>query len=112
MNSLVSIRQLVKTYRRGPETINVLQGLNLEIQSGEFVTLMGPSGSGKTTLLNLCGGLDTPTQGEIEINGQHIEKMSSAQLSHWRAANVGFIFQFYNLLPILTAKKMLSYRCY
>ena len=105
MSSLVSIRNLVMTYQRGPEKIHVLHGLDLEIPHGDFVALMGPSGSGKTTLLNLIGGLDTPTSGEIEIEGQRIDQFSDGQLAHWRSQHVGFVFQFYNLMPTLTAQK-------
>ena len=105
MTALVRIRDLHKTYRRGPETVDVLRGIDLDIAQGDFVALMGPSGSGKTTLLNLIGGLDSPTAGSIEIAGQHIEKMRSGELAHWRSQNVGFVFQFYNLMPTLTAQK-------
>lgn len=105
MTSLVSIRDLHKTYQRGPEKIDVLHGLDLEIPKGDFVALMGPSGSGKTTLLNLIGGLDTPSTGEIEIEGERIDRMSAGQLSNWRSRHVGFVFQFYNLMPMLTAQK-------
>ena len=105
MSSLVSIRNLSKTYQRGPETVDVLHGLDLEIPRGDFVALMGPSGSGKTTLLNLIGGLDTPTGGEIEIEGERIDSFSDGQLAHWRSQHVGFVFQFYNLMPTLTAQK-------
>ena len=105
MSSLVSIRNLVMTYQRGPEKVHVLHGLDLEIPHGDFVALMGPSGSGKTTLLNLIGGLDTPTSGEIEIEGQRIDQFSDGQLAHWRSQHVGFVFQFYNLMPMLTAQK-------
>ena len=105
MSSLVSIRNLSKTYQRGPEQVAVLHGLDLEIPRGDFVALMGPSGSGKTTLLNLIGGLDTPTGGEIEIEGQRIDSFSDGQLAHWRSQHVGFVFQFYNLMPTLTAQK-------
>jgi putative ABC transport system ATP-binding protein len=105
MTSLVSIRNLHKTYQRGPEKIDVLRGLDLEIPKGDFVALMGPSGSGKTTLLNLIGGLDTPSEGEIEIEGERIDSMSSGHLANWRSRNVGFVFQFYNLMPILTAQR-------
>lgn len=105
MSSLVSIRDLVMTYQRGPEKVLVLHGLDLEIPHGDFVALMGPSGSGKTTLLNLIGGLDTPTSGEIEIEGQRIDQFSEGQLAHWRSQHVGFVFQFYNLMPTLTALK-------
>ena len=105
MSSLVSIRNLHKTYQRGPEKVDVLHGLDLEIPRGDFVALMGPSGSGKTTLLNLIGGLDTPTSGEIEIEGERIDSFSDGQLAHWRSQHVGFVFQFYNLMPTLTAQK-------
>jgi putative ABC transport system ATP-binding protein len=102
---LVRASSLHKEFRRGGERIDVLQGVDLEIPKGEFVALMGPSGSGKTTLLNLLGGLDSPTRGTITIAGQQIERMSSGQLARWRAANVGFVFQLYNLLPVLTAER-------
>ena len=105
MSSLVSIRNLHKTYQRGPEKVDVLHGLDLEIPRGDFVALMGPSGSGKTTLLNLIGGLDNPTGGEISIEGERIDQMSGGQLSTWRSHHVGFVFQFYNLMPMLTAQK-------
>ncbi|KAF1717087.1 ABC transporter ATP-binding protein [Pseudoxanthomonas yeongjuensis] len=105
MSSLVSIRNLSKTYQRGPEKVAVLHGLDLEIPRGDFVALMGPSGSGKTTLLNLIGGLDTPSGGEIEIEGERIDSFSDGQLAHWRSQHVGFVFQFYNLMPTLTAQK-------
>ena len=103
--SLVSIRNLHKTYQRGPEKVDVLHGIDLDIPKGDFVALMGPSGSGKTTLLNLIGGLDTPTSGEIEIEGQRLDQMSEAQLAQWRSHHVGFVFQFYNLMPTLTAQR-------
>ena len=105
MATLVSLRNLHKTYRRGPETIDVLHGIDLDIDKGDFVALMGPSGSGKTTLLNLIGGLDSPTAGEIEVAGQRIDRMTGGQLAQWRSHNVGFVFQFYNLMPTLTAQK-------
>jgi putative ABC transport system ATP-binding protein len=105
METLVSIRNLSKTYQRGPEKVEVLHGLDFDIPKGDFVALMGPSGSGKTTLLNLIGGLDSPTAGEIEIAGQRIDRMSAGQLSQWRASNVGFVFQFYNLMSTLSAQK-------
>ncbi|HYB62268.1 MAG TPA: ABC transporter ATP-binding protein [Methylomirabilota bacterium] len=101
--SLVRIRGLDKTYRRGSEVIHVLQGLNLDVEKGEFVAFMGPSGSGKTTLLNLLGGLDTPSRGTISVAGDEITHMSAGKLTRWRARHVGFIFQMYNLLPVLTA---------
>ena len=105
MSTLVSIRNLHKTYQRGPEKVDVLNGLDIDIDQGDFAALMGPSGSGKTTLLNLIGGLDSPTSGSIEVAGQRIDAMKSGQLSQWRSNNVGFVFQFYNLMPTLTAQK-------
>jgi putative ABC transport system ATP-binding protein len=100
---LIQVRDLDKTYRRGGEDIDVLQGLNLDVSQGEFVAFMGPSGSGKTTLLNLLGGLDVPTRGKITVAGDEITHMSSGKLTEWRARHVGFIFQMYNLIPVLTA---------
>ena len=105
MATLVSIRDLRKTYRRGAETVDVLHGLDLDIEAGDFAALMGPSGSGKTTLLNLIGGLDSPTSGAIEVAGQRIDRMTGGQLAQWRSRNVGFVFQFYNLMPTLTAQR-------
>jgi len=102
---LVRGRDLHKVFHRGAERIDVLQGLDLEIPRGDFLALMGPSGSGKTTLLNLLGGLDQPTQGTIEVEGRRIDQLSSGQLARWRAQNVGFVFQMYNLLPVLTAER-------
>jgi putative ABC transport system ATP-binding protein len=102
---LVRASGLHKEFRRGSERIDVLQGVNLEIPAGDFLALMGPSGSGKTTLLNLVGGLDSPTSGTITIAGQRIDQMSSGQLARWRASNIGFVFQLYNLLPVLTAER-------
>src|ERR1700677_3772225 len=102
-NSLIKIRGLDKTYRRGGEEIHVLQSLNLDVDQGEFVAFMGPSGSGKTTLLNLLGGLDVPSHGSITVAGDEITHMSSGKLTQWRARHVGFIFQLYNLIPVLTA---------
>lgn len=102
-SSLIQVRDLDKTYRRGGEDIDVLQGLNLDVSAGEFVAFMGPSGSGKTTLLNLLGGLDVPTRGSITVAGDEITHMSSGKLTEWRARHVGFIFQMYNLIPVLTA---------
>jgi putative ABC transport system ATP-binding protein len=101
--ALVQINNVVKHYTRGKQKVEVLHGITLTIPKGDFVALMGPSGSGKTTLLNLIGGLDQPTAGEILIDGQRIDRMSSGELSRWRARHVGFVFQFYNLLPVLTA---------
>ena len=104
-NSLVGIRDLHKVYHRGGERIDVLQGVNLEIPQGDFLALMGPSGSGKTTLLNLMGGLDTPTEGTITVGQDRIDNMSGGKLSAWRARHIGFVFQLYNLLPVLTAAR-------
>ena len=104
-NSLVGIRDLRKVYHRGGERIDVLQGVNLEIPQGDFLALMGPSGSGKTTLLNLMGGLDTPTEGTITVGQDRIDNMSGGKLSAWRARHIGFVFQLYNLLPVLTAAR-------
>jgi putative ABC transport system ATP-binding protein len=103
--TLVQARNVHKTFRRGSERIEVLQGVNLEIGKGEFLALMGPSGSGKTTLLNLIGGLDTASEGSIEVGGIDISRMSGAALSRWRSQNIGFVFQLYNLLPVLTAER-------
>jgi putative ABC transport system ATP-binding protein len=105
MAALVAIRNVVKGYVRGKQRVEVLHGLNLDVEAGEFLALMGPSGSGKTTLLNLIGGLDRPDEGEISVAGQRIDQLSSGQLAKWRARHVGFIFQFYNLLPVLTAER-------
>ena len=105
MATLVSIRDLHKAYRRGAETVDVLHGLDLDIEAGDFAALMGPSGSGKTTLLNLIGGLDSPTSGAIEVAGQRIDRMTGGQLAQWRSRSVGFVFQFYNLMPTLTAQR-------
>jgi putative ABC transport system ATP-binding protein len=105
MSNLVEIRGLTKTYVRGREKIEALHDITLDIPRGDFVALMGPSGSGKTTLLNLIGGLDTPTAGSIMVDGQRLEQLSNAELTRWRAAHVGFVFQFYNLLPMLSAQR-------
>lgn len=105
MSTLVSLRNITKTYQRGPEKVQVLHGIDLDIERGDFVALMGPSGSGKTTLLNLIGGLDVPSGGEINIEDQRIDQLSAGQLSTWRSHHVGFVFQFYNLMPMLTAQK-------
>jgi len=101
--ALIRVRNLNKKYRRGAETIDVLQGLDLDVDPGEFVAFMGPSGSGKTTLLNLLGGLDLPTSGSVTVAGDEITNMSAPKLAAWRARHVGFIFQMYNLIPVLTA---------
>jgi len=102
-DSLISVRNLGKNYRRGSEEIHVLQGLNLDVDAGDFVAFMGPSGSGKTTLLNLMGGLDVPSQGSIRVAGDEITSMSAGKLTSWRARHVGFVFQMFNLIPVLTA---------
>lgn len=105
MGTLVEIRGLSKIYQRGQQKIEVLHHIDLDIAAGDFVALMGPSGSGKTTLLNLIGGLDSPTDGSIAVAGERIEQLSEDELAKWRAAHVGFVFQFYNLLPMLTARR-------
>ena len=103
--TLVEVQNLTKIYSRGGEELVVLDNLNLNVPKEDFLALMGPSGSGKSTLLNLIGGLDTPSSGSVSVDGERIEQMNSNQLSNWRASHVGFIFQFYNLLPVLTAQK-------
>ena len=105
MADLVQVRAVTKSYRRGGETIEVLHGVDLDIARGDFVALMGPSGSGKTTLLNLIGGLDLPSGGSISVGGQRIDQLGAAALAKWRAAKVGFVFQFYNLMPMLSAQR-------
>jgi putative ABC transport system ATP-binding protein len=105
VDNLIEIRGLTKVYHRGGETIEVLHSIDLDIPRGDFVALMGPSGSGKTTLLNLIGGLDVPTSGTIVVDGERIDRLSSGDLARWRAENVGFVFQLYNLLPVLTAQQ-------
>ncbi|MEY2867517.1 MAG: hypothetical protein RIQ43_1543 [Pseudomonadota bacterium] len=102
---LVEIRQLTKAYVRGKQVLEVLHGINLDIPEGDFVALMGPSGSGKTTLLNLIGGIDSPTSGVLTIDGQRIDDLGGNELAAWRANTVGFIFQSYNLMPVLSAQK-------
>jgi putative ABC transport system ATP-binding protein len=102
-SNLIQVRGLDKTYQRGSEEIHVLQGLDLDVDAGDFVAFMGPSGSGKTTLLNLLGGLDLPSAGRITVAGDEIARMSARQLTAWRARHVGFVFQVYNLIPVLTA---------
>jgi putative ABC transport system ATP-binding protein len=103
--ALVRVSNVHKRFRRGNERIDVLNGVNLQINKGDFLALMGPSGSGKTTLLNLIGGLDTATEGSIEVAGVDISRMSGAALARWRSQNIGFVFQLYNLLPVLTAER-------
>ena len=100
---LVRLTDLRKGFSKGKEPISIFNGLNLAIPSGDFVAVMGPSGSGKTTLLNLVGGIDRPDAGEIEIAGRRIDRLSEGDLARWRAANIGFVFQFYNLMPMLSA---------
>ena len=102
---LVRVRNVHKHFTRGSERIDVLKGVNLEIPSGDFLALMGPSGSGKTTLLNLMGGLDAPTEGDVEVGGAKISALGGGQLSRWRSEHIGFVFQLYNLLPVLTAER-------
>ena len=102
---LVRIRDIHKSYSRGTERIDVLKGVSLDIPAGDFLALMGPSGSGKTTLLNMLGGIDSPTQGLIEVSGVSIGNLSGSALSRWRSTHVGFVFQLYNLLPALTAER-------
>jgi putative ABC transport system ATP-binding protein len=103
--NLVKVHGVDKVFKRGSETVHVLGGLNLKIPRGEFLALMGPSGSGKSTLLNLIGGLDRPSEGEVEVGGQRIDKLSNRKLAAWRARHVGLVFQFYNLMPVLSAQK-------
>ncbi|CAM0997694.1 ABC-type lipoprotein export system, ATPase component [Rhodanobacter sp. Root179] len=105
MGTLIDIQNLAKTYERGKQKVEVLHHVNLAIAQGDFLALMGPSGSGKTTLLNLIGGLDTPSAGSISVGGQRIDQLGGAALAKWRASNVGFIFQFYNLMPMLSAQR-------
>ena len=103
--SIVSLQEVAKSYRKGRETIDVLDGIDLDIEEGDFLALMGPSGSGKTTLLNLIGGLDSPTLGSVVVGGQSLGDLSAKALAKWRARNIGFVFQFYNLLPVLNARR-------
>jgi len=105
MSALIEVRDLSKVYTRGKQKVEVLHSINLDVQQGDFLALMGPSGSGKTTLLNLMGGLDAPTGGAISVGGERIDKLGSAALAKWRASRVGFVFQFYNLMPTLSAQK-------
>src|SRR5437667_9002306 len=102
---LVRVHDADKIFHRGSEEIHVLKGLHLEVPQGDFLALMGPSGSGKSTLLNLIGGLDRPSTGSVEIGGERIDQMSDRQLAAWRARHVGLVFQFYNLLPVLSAER-------
>ncbi|MEM1080160.1 MAG: ABC transporter ATP-binding protein [Pseudomonadota bacterium] len=102
---IINVQGVTKSFRKGKERVEVLHQLDLRIRKGEFCALMGPSGSGKTTLLNLIGGLDYPSAGAITVSGQRIDQLSARQLARWRSSNVGFIFQFYNLMPVLTAQR-------
>jgi putative ABC transport system ATP-binding protein len=104
MSSIVSVHKLAKRYVRGKQSVEVLKQLDLEIPAGEFLALMGPSGSGKTTLLNLIGALDKPTEGTLTVAGERIDRLTSSQLAAWRARHIGFVFQFYNLMPMLSAE--------
>ncbi len=103
--NLVHVESVEKVFHRGSEDIHVLTGLNLQVPSGEFLGLMGPSGSGKSTLLNLIGGLDRPTKGTVAVGGEHVDQLSDRALAAWRARHVGFVFQLYNLMPVLTAER-------
>lgn len=105
MSAIVSLHNVTKRYTRGKQTVEVLHDINIEIAQGDFVALMGPSGSGKTTLLNLIGGLDQPSTGEVVVAGERIDKLSGAKLAKWRARHIGFVFQFYNLMPMLNAQR-------
>ncbi|HZF79840.1 MAG TPA: ATP-binding cassette domain-containing protein, partial [Rubrivivax sp.] len=103
MPSVIEIRHLSKVYERGRQTVEVLRDINMDVEQGDFLALMGPSGSGKSTLLNLIGGLDQPSAGSIVVSGQRIDQLGAGSLAKWRAANIGFVFQFYNLMPMLSA---------
>ncbi len=105
MTAMISLKHVFKRYTRGKQIVEVLHGVDLQIEKGEFVALMGPSGSGKTTLLNLIGGLDKPSEGEVVVAGERIDQLSPSRLARWRARHVGFVFQFYNLMPMLTAQR-------
>jgi putative ABC transport system ATP-binding protein len=105
MASIVSMKGVAKAYVRGKQRVDVLRGIDLEVERGEFLALMGPSGSGKTTLLNLIGGLDRPDRGEVTVAGERLDTLRPSKLTKWRARHVGFVFQFYNLLPVLTAER-------
>ena len=104
-DNLFELTQVAKRFTKGKETISIFHDLNMQIKEGDFLAIMGPSGSGKTTLLNLLGGVDQPTEGQITFDGQRIDNLSESQLAKWRANNIGFIFQFYNLMPMLNAAR-------
>lgn len=103
--AFIELNNVVKNYAKGSEVVHVLQDLNLSLEEGDFLALMGPSGSGKSTLLNLIGGIDQPTAGNVVVAGSNLGNMSSSQLARWRSETIGFVFQFYNLLPFLTAER-------
>ncbi|MCY4095183.1 MAG: ABC transporter ATP-binding protein [Gammaproteobacteria bacterium] len=103
--AFIELTNVVKNYEKGSEVVHVLQDLNLSLHEGDFLALMGPSGSGKSTLLNLIGGIDQPTAGSVVVDGANLDNMSGSQLAKWRSATIGFVFQFYNLLPFLTAER-------
>lgn len=105
MTAMVSLKNVVKTYTRGKQTVEVLHHLDMQVADGDFVALMGPSGSGKTTVLNLIGGIDQPTSGEVVVAGERIDQLRGGSLARWRSNNVGFVFQFYNLMPMLSAER-------
>ena len=105
MSNLIETKELCKVYRRGAEEVHVLDGLNLDVPKGDFLALMGPSGSGKSTLLNLIGGIDSPTSGSVTVDGERIDQLSGRALARWRSRHVGFVFQMYNLLPVLSAER-------
>ncbi|MEI9983042.1 MAG: ABC transporter ATP-binding protein [Aliidongia sp.] len=105
MTSTVELKHVIKRYKRGKESVEVLHKLDLDVPAGEFLALMGPSGSGKTTLLNLIGGLDRPDEGSITVAGERVDQMTDGQLARWRSRHVGFVFQFYNLMPMLSAER-------
>ena len=110
MTAAVSLQNITKSYQRGRLSLEVLHAVSLEVLGGEFLALMGPSGSGKTTLLNLIGGLSRPDAGQVYVAGERVDTLSSRHLARWRARHVGFVFQFYNLLPVLTAERVLPAR--
>jgi len=105
MSTAISLKNVAKSYGRGSQTVEVLHGVNLTVEDGEFVAFMGPSGSGKTTLLNLIAGLDRPTRGEVQVAGERVDELSEQQLTLWRRRHIGFVFQLYQLLPVLTAER-------